>query len=165
MKSMHWGFLLALALGSAAASAAEERARQELEAGTTSRTMVRHLSVAPPAGATEVSIALPIEFDFGKASLTAPGRATVQQLAQAMNSDELLPQVFIVEGHTDSVGSDKANLALSQQRAQTVKAELVALGVAEVRLDTAGFGELRLLPGIPGDHARNRRVEVVRRVP
>jgi outer membrane protein OmpA-like peptidoglycan-associated protein len=40
----------------------------------------------------------------------------------------------------------------------------VSRGVSEARLTVAGYGELRLLPGLPGTDGRNRRVEIVRRV-
>ncbi len=69
----------------------------------------------------------------------------------------------IIEGHTDSVGSDAYNQGLSQQRADAVKAYLVAQGIDPSRLTTAGKGE-----AIPvGDNTSatgrqlNRRVEVI----
>jgi outer membrane protein OmpA-like peptidoglycan-associated protein len=68
-----------------------------------------------------------------------------------------------VEGHTDDRGAEKANLDLSQRRAQAVVAYLVRKGVAAARLEAAGFGEAR--PIAPNDTAenrgRNRRVEFV----
>ena len=70
-----------------------------------------------------------------------------------------------VNGHTDGIGSDQANLALSTRRSTSVKDALVKRhGIAASRLTTAGFGKSQ-----PKDtnetlegRARNRRVELVR---
>lgn len=68
-----------------------------------------------------------------------------------------------VEGHTDDRGADAANLALSQRRAEAVMKYLVNKGVAQSRLEAAGFGETRPLVknDTPANQAKNRRVEFV----
>ena len=70
---------------------------------------------------------------------------------------------MVVAGHTDNVGAQAANLALSRQRAQAVIAWLAARGIEEARLAPAGFGDTR--PVAPNtDEAgrqKNRRVEIV----
>jgi outer membrane protein OmpA-like peptidoglycan-associated protein len=69
----------------------------------------------------------------------------------------------VIEGYTDSVGSEKSNQALSDRRAQAVMAALVGQGVPATRLRSEGYGEAR--PAGPNDSAdgrrMNRRVEVV----
>ena len=70
-----------------------------------------------------------------------------------------------VDGHTDSIGTDQANLDLSRRRAASVKTALTSrYHVDAVRLTTAGYGESR--PKDTNDtlegRARNRRVELVR---
>lgn len=69
-----------------------------------------------------------------------------------------------IEGHTDAVGSNEHNLTLSQQRADSVKANLVTGGVDESRLKTAGFGESKPVADNDAElgRAQNRRVELVR---
>ena len=72
------------------------------------------------------------------------------------------PDVNIrVEGHTDNVGGDAANLKLSQERAEQVKAYLVDNGIDEQRLTTEGFGSQRpLAPNLTRrGREQNRRVE------
>jgi len=165
MKTMTMGVLAAAAMLFGSVADAQQRTRTELGASTSRTLIVQSLATQPTNPAiTEVSAALAVEFEFGKADLTPMGRVVVDVLAQALNSPELMPYTFLAEGHTDAVGSEQTNLTLSQRRAETVRAALAQRGVDPVRLTTAGFGELRLLPGIPGDAARNRRVEVVRRV-
>jgi len=70
-----------------------------------------------------------------------------------------------IEGHTDSSGSDAHNLDLSQRRAESVKASLVAGGIAADRLLTRGFGESKPVADNVTElgRAQNRRVELVKR--
>jgi outer membrane protein OmpA-like peptidoglycan-associated protein len=69
----------------------------------------------------------------------------------------------VIEGYTDSVGSETSNQALSDRRAQAVMAALVGEGVPSTRLHSTGFGEARPVgPNESADGRRmNRRVEVV----
>ena len=65
-------------------------------------------------------------------------------------------------GHTDNVGSDQYNLALSQRRVSSVKAFLVKQGIRANRLATAGKGETqpRASNKTKQGRAANRRVEL-----
>jgi OOP family OmpA-OmpF porin len=70
-----------------------------------------------------------------------------------------------VEGHTDNIGTDAANLDLSRRRADAVRQALTSrYRVDAAKLTAAGFGAAR--PKEPNDtaegRARNRRVELVR---
>lgn len=69
-----------------------------------------------------------------------------------------------IEGHTDSSGGDAHNLELSQKRAESVKAYLVAGGIDAGRLGTKGFGESKPVADNATElgRAQNRRVELVR---
>jgi outer membrane protein OmpA-like peptidoglycan-associated protein len=104
-----------------------------------------------------------IYFAFGTAELDAASTRTLSELAQVLSRN---PQWTVsIEGHTDNVGSDEANDALSRARAAAVRTSLVSQHhVDEKRLQSAGFGETR--PRETNDtlegRARNRRVEVVR---
>jgi len=72
------------------------------------------------------------------------------------------PTVIVrVEGHTDSVGSDKYNQRLSERRAHAVVKYLIGKGIESNRLQAAGFGESRpIAPNeTPEGRAKNRRTE------
>jgi len=92
-------------------------------------------------------IALYINFDTGKWDLKADGQATV------------------IEGHTDNVGQPAANKSLSEKRAQSVMAAIVAGGIDAKRLSAAGFGQERPVADNRSEEgrAKNRRVELVRK--
>ena len=66
-----------------------------------------------------------------------------------------------IQGHTDDVGDDAKNLDLSQRRAESVKAYLVAQGIDEGRLEAKGFGETVPIADnkTKAGRAENRRVE------
>ena len=70
--------------------------------------------------------------------------------------------IIDVAGHTDSVGSDTTNQALSQRRAETVGKYLEGKGVADQRVATAGFGKTHPVASndTPDGRQQNRRVEL-----
>lgn len=90
----------------------------------------------------------------------AQSQAVLQDVAAAMRDAPRLKKVRI-EGHTDSVGSDVANLKLSQARADAVMAELIKLGIDPGRLEAVGFGETKAMETntTAAGRAANRRTE------
>ena len=103
-----------------------------------------------------------IEFDSGSDRLRPASDSTLRQVAAALQAK---PELKVeVEGHTDNVGADAANLALSERRAKAVAARLVALGVPAGQLTSAGYGASRPIASneTPEGRQRNRRVELVR---
>ena len=103
-----------------------------------------------------------IEFDVDRATLRPDARPAVDEIIKLMRDHADLR--LSVEGHTDNTGTSERNRVLSQERAATVQAALVAAGINASRLRSAGFGADRpLAPGnTDADRARNRRVELVR---
>ena len=112
------------------------------------------------AGLPPRPVSYVLYFVTGQDELTDASKGELRKLLDELRSR---PQSdIVVIGHTDRVGGDKANDALSLQRAERVKAELLALGIAATRLRSAGRGEREpLVPTADGvEEPRNRRVEV-----
>jgi OOP family OmpA-OmpF porin len=104
-----------------------------------------------------------ILFDTDSDHLKAESKPTLDALIAAARTEPAWS--FGIEGYTDNVGGDAHNQTLSEKRALSVKAYLVAAGVDASRLTTQGFGA-----GHPvGDNdtvlgrSQNRRVEVVKK--
>lgn len=101
-----------------------------------------------------------VNFEFGKATLTADSRSVLDGIANSLKGQPTME--IRLEGHTDSVGSDATNLRLSKARAAAVRDYLVSRGVAANRLTSEGFGESRPVSdnGTDEGRAMNRRVEL-----
>ncbi len=102
---------------------------------------------------------LKISFKTGSSVLTPDSEIKLSRFADALRDASLVRKRFEIAGHTDASGSADKNRALSQARAEAVKAFLVAHGVDTGRLQAKGYGAEGLAyPNAPTD-PRNRRVE------
>jgi OOP family OmpA-OmpF porin len=92
--------------------------------------------------------------------LKPEGKAKLDDLTSKMSGLNL--EVVIAVGHTDSVGSDTYNQALSVRRADAVKAYLVEKGIEKNRVYTEGKGEKQPVADnkTAEGRAKNRRVEI-----
>jgi OOP family OmpA-OmpF porin len=109
-----------------------------------------------------VKFTLYIEFDFDKAQVRPEYRAKLQEAAEFIN--KYPGTKFLLAGHTDSKGTDKYNMGLSEQRAAAVKKYLVEqFGIAAHTLHPRGYGESRPIADNANEEGRqkNRRVEVI----
>jgi OmpA-OmpF porin, OOP family len=108
-------------------------------------------------------IALYINFDTGKADLKADGQATAKEIIAMLKASPALR--ISIEGHTDNVGQPAANKTLSENRAKSVMAAIVAGGIDAKRLSAAGFGQEKPIADNRGEEgrAKNRRVELVKK--
>jgi outer membrane protein OmpA-like peptidoglycan-associated protein len=99
-----------------------------------------------------------VHFDFDKSEIRPDAKPVLDRAVEilAENGDVDV----VVEGHTDSIGTEKYNLALSVRRAEAVYRYLVGRGIAPVRLSVKGFGESRPVASneTPSGRAQNRRV-------
>jgi len=104
-----------------------------------------------------------ILFDTDSDHLKAESKPTLDALISAARSQPAWS--FGIEGYTDNVGGDAHNQALSEKRALSVKAYLVAAGVDASRLSTQGFGASHPVSSNDTELGRsqNRRVEVVKK--
>lgn len=108
-------------------------------------------------------VALDIHFDTGKADILPESKPTVDEIAVLLKQRPAMKAG--IEGHTDNTGNPAANKALSEARAKSVTAALVAAGIDASRLTPAGFGQERpIADNRTGEgRAKNRRVEVVKK--
>ena len=89
---------------------------------------------------TETEIILkPIYFDFNKANITQASASELDKLVQVMKSNEKL--VILAKSHTDSRGSDKYNLSLSDRRAKATVKYVISKGIDAKRITGKGYGE------------------------
>ena len=120
--------------------------------------MVEEVAVAELV--ESVRVELDVKFDFDKAQVKPESYGDIKALADFMKQ---YPQTStVVEGHTDSVGSDAYNQRLSERRASAVRDVLVnQYGVESGRVQSVGYGESRPVADNATAEGRaiNRRVE------
>lgn len=136
----------------AAADADRERAELQrqidlLQAKTTERGLVLTLGN--------------VLFATGRADLNAGGTDSLNKLVAFLN--QYPDRNIMIEGHTDNVGSDASNLALSERRAGSVHTYLLQQGVGSQRISSSGLGESQPIADNDTDAGRqqNRRVEII----
>jgi len=117
-------------------------------------------AAAATAVASKVTYAADAFFDFDKSVLKPEGKAKLDDLASKVGGINL--EVVIAVGHTDATGPDGYNQALSNRRAEAVKAYLVSKGIESNRVYTEGKGEAQPIAdnSTREGRSKNRRVEV-----
>lgn len=111
---------------------------------------------------TVITLSGSVIFGSGKSELSPSARRKLSEVATALSQGDTSSKI-IVEGHTDSTGSADLNQALSLQRAEAVRSELVAQGVPAERVSAQGYGPTRPISdnSTQAGRADNRRVEIV----
>jgi len=137
-----------LAAASSAAESAElQRQIDELQAKDTDRGLVLTLG--------------DVLFETDKAQLKSGATANLNTLVMFLNNYPT--RTVLIEGYTDSVGSDDYNQGLSSRRAESVQSYLVGQGIDRARLTASGLGESAPVADNESATGRqlNRRVEVI----
>lgn len=143
----------AAAAAQAQASAAQDRVRaleaqlRDMEAQQTERGLLVTLG--------------DVLFAFNKAELSAQAAPRLDKLASFLK--QFPDRKLLIEGYTDSVGSDSYNQDLSERRAQAVRDALVQRGVDSSRITARGYGKAHPVADNASTEGRamNRRVEIV----
>lgn len=148
----------------AAARSDAQSARLDADAARMEAAAMRAEMEAMNARQTDRGMVLTLGdvlFETGKADLKAGAVADLDELAKFMA--KYPDRSVVIEGHTDSVGSNDFNLGLSQRRAESVRSYLMRQGVDASRVTTQGMGES--VPVASNDTAggrqQNRRVEII----
>ena len=101
-------------------------------------------------------------FEFDRSELTASGQKILDNAAEVVNSGAYKSLRVNVAGHTDEIGSEGYNQALSERRANAVRSYLVKKGVDASRIHTFAYGEStpKAANNTDEGRAQNRRAEV-----
>jgi len=142
---------------------AEDQAREAEKARAELALLMKELSELQ-GQLTDRGIVLTIGdvlFATDKSNLNASAQISMDKIAAFLQEKQ--NRNLLVEGHTDSVGSDEYNQGLSEQRAASVKSALVKRGIASERIVTIGYS--KKYPLASNDTAagkqQNRRVEAI----
>ena len=145
-----------LAAETDARKAAEARAARAME------SLNKIAQVKEEARGMVITLSGQVLFVTGKSELLPAARDQLDQVAKALHDQgELKPMV--VEGYTDSVGTDSNNLKLSKDRAEAVRSYLVSKGMPADKVSAVGKGKANPVASndTPDGRANNRRVEIV----
>ncbi|HKO49554.1 MAG TPA: OmpA family protein [Polyangiaceae bacterium] len=137
-------------------AAAEARAARAME------SLNKIAQVKEEARGMVITLSGQVLFVTGKAELLPAARDQLDQVAAALK-DQGDVKPIVVEGYTDSVGSDATNQKLSKDRAESVRAYLVSKGVPADKITSVGKGEANPVASndTPDGRANNRRVEII----
>lgn len=106
------------------------------------------------------SIGLPIKFAYNSDEILDESMPFLEEVGKMLTLEEYANKRLMIEGHTDSAGSDTYNRALSERRAMSVKHYLSKkFDIASSRLQAKGMGESKPLPGYEPEDEANRRVQ------
>jgi len=137
-------------------AAAEARAARAME------SLNKIAQVKEEARGMVITLSGQVLFVTGKSELLPAARDQLDQVAVALK-DQGDVKPMVVEGYTDSVGSDVTNQKLSKDRAEAVRAYLVSKGVPSEKITSVGKGESNPVASndTPEGRANNRRVEII----
>lgn len=116
----------------------------------------------PPAmhcqeGVDGVLKARTLRFAEASAAIDPTSEGVLDEVAAALKP--CLGSVIAITGHTDAAGDEPANLALSQQRAESVRAGLIVRGIPAAGLRARGLGSAEPQPDLEPADPANRRIE------
>jgi OOP family OmpA-OmpF porin len=102
----------------------------------------------PAPTAKKITLSAKALFGFNKANLTPAGKAEIDKEVIAKLSEVAGVNLITVSGHTDRLGSQQYNQALSEQRAMAVRNYLVEKGVSADMIDAVGYGKTQPVGGV-----------------
>ncbi len=141
----------------------EREARKAAEARLTAAvaSLKEMAAVKEEARGVVITLSGSVLFATGKHELLPIAKEKLDEVAKALIESGY--GSILVEGHTDSMGSDSANEALSLKRAEAVRTHLVSQGIDKAKIQAKGLGESRPVASndTPDGRANNRRVEIV----
>ena len=138
----------------------QERIREQF--GTVEQMFTRDQALVFRAGDAIILRLVGLSFASGSATIEPAAYPLLEQIEKAI--DVFPRSSIVIEGHTDSYGSDASNARLSQERADAVMQYMLnAMRIPSSRLSATGYGESRPIANneTREGRARNRRIDVV----
>jgi outer membrane protein OmpA-like peptidoglycan-associated protein len=135
--------------------AAEKKAKDAMDA------LSKSLAVRDDARGKVITLSGGVLFATGASTLLPGAQEQLNKVADALKTSA--EQHFVVEGHTDSQGTDAVNNELSKKRAEAVRQYLIVRGVAPDSISAVGMGSTRPIADNKTTEGRamNRRVEII----
>jgi len=139
----------------------QARLAAEKKAEEATANLAKIAMVKQEARGLVITLSGSVLFTSGRSTLLANARPKLDEVATALQKSDA--EKFVVEGHTDSIGSDATNEELSYRRAQTVHDYLIERGVAAEKIRAVGYGKSRPVADntTAEGRANNRRVEII----
>lgn len=142
----------------------EKKARQEAEAKAKAAlaSLEEIGRVKEEARGMVITLSGAVMFKTNDAVLLEIAKRQLSKVAEALQEQDESKKI-VIEGHTDSRGSDRANRTLSQSRADSVRSYLISQGVSSGRITAIGKGESEPIANNKSadGRANNRRVEII----
>jgi outer membrane protein OmpA-like peptidoglycan-associated protein len=137
---------------------AEQKAQEALERLTAANAAA---AVKKEPRGTVITLSGNVLFASGKSEILPGAQMSLGQVADALKDQDNAK--LLVEGHTDSRGSEQTNLMLSKARADAVGSFLISRGISANRVTTQGIGPSRPVAdnNTAEGRANNRRVEII----
>jgi outer membrane protein OmpA-like peptidoglycan-associated protein len=144
-----------------AAEAKAELERVEKKLSAALKSLDEIASVKEEKRGVVITLSGSVLFATGKSELLAIAKDRLNEVAKAVKDQGY--KAIVVEGHTDSRGSDTANEELSLRRAEAVRVHLVSQGIDANKITAVGRGEATPVASNESAEGRanNRRVELV----
>ncbi len=142
------------------ADRAREIARQEAERASALERDLQSLQAKNTQRGLVVTLG-DVLFSTGSANLNEGAQRTLERLAEVLR--QYPERRVLIEGYTDDVGSEAANLELSRRRAEAFRQALVARGIPAERAEVRAHGEAMPVAdnATPQGRQQNRRVEIL----
>jgi len=106
------------------------------------------------------ALGLPIKFGFDSDQILVESKPLVDEIGRMLNLPSFVNNTLVIEGHTDTRGSERYNRMLSKRRAIAVKKYLMEnYNIASNKLFVTGMGESQPLSGVTPYSSMNRRVQ------
>jgi outer membrane protein OmpA-like peptidoglycan-associated protein len=148
----------------AADLAAAQQARMDAEkrADDAQAKLAEVAKLKEEARGLVITLSGSVVFASNQASILPAAQSRLNQVSEALLSTDSLRNL-VVEGHTDSIGSEAYNMQLSQRRADSVRSYLISRGYPADKIEASGIGEIRPIASNsnPEGRSNNRRVEII----